>query len=84
MESDILDYGTNNRQEGDRIAYEALQALAELDFCQEPVRTVQGYEDKPSERREQTDRARWDREPVTVPSPVHTQVSKPGPQTAVS
>ena len=84
LESDILDYGTNNRQEGDRIAYEALQALADLDFCQEPVRTVQGYEDRPSERREQADRARWDREPVIVPRPVHTLVSKPGAQTTVS
>lgn len=78
LESDILDYGTNNEREGDDIACQALTALADLGFCQGPVETVSGYENRPSQRREQADMEAWQREQASVPTPTH----KPQPQTA--
>lgn len=81
LESDILDYGTNNEQEGDRIAYQALSALSGLGLCQQTVQTVPGYENRPSDRRQQTDMAAWRHQEAELPCPVHTQ---PAGQTAVN
>lgn len=83
LESDILEYGTNNEQEGDEIACQAMTSLAaaladlaDLGFCQGPVETVSGYENRPSQRREQANMEAWQREQASVPSPIH----KPQPQ----
>ena len=75
LESDILNYGTCNYQEGERIAQEALDAIAELGFSQKPVSTVPGYQNRCSERVECADMDRWMSESVQAPAPVHQQTS---------
>lgn len=76
LESDILNYGTNNEQEGDEIARQALAALAGLGFCQEEVKTFPGFENRPSDRRGQADMEAWQREQTSVPSPTHKSASR--------
>ncbi len=49
LESHILSYGTNNEEEGDRIAYSALEGLAAYGFSATPVRTRPGMEKTPSQ-----------------------------------
>ena len=71
LESDILDYGTNNQQVGDAIAYQALSALSGLGFLQTEVRTEPGYENRPSQDRERADMEAWrEQAPAAVPGPV--------------
>ena len=72
LESDILDYGTNNEEEGDQVARQALESLSGPGLRQGQVETVSGYERRPSQRRELADQAAWQREPAAIPGPVHT------------
>ena len=67
LETDILSYGTNNKELGNRIAAEALRDI--LGVRQEDVRTVEGFEERCSDRRQCTDMNAWKREQVQVPHP---------------
>lgn len=62
LESDILCYGTNNEEVGDRIAKNALEALSALGFAQSPVTTVSGYAARESDRVGHRDMKRWETE----------------------
>lgn len=73
LESDILNYGTCNEADGDRIALGALEGLRELGFDQKPVQTVPGFENRVSNRTDCTDMERWVQEKnPEVLKPVHT------------
>lgn len=72
LESDILNYGTCNEAEGDRIALGALQGLRDLGFNQQPVQTVSGFENRTSDRTECADMRRWEQEKnPEVLKPIH-------------
>jgi len=71
LETDILDYGTNNMEQGDKIALQALQALSGLGLRQDGVETVPGFEERPSDRGECADMLSWKLERAQAPRPVH-------------
>lgn len=77
LESDILDYGTNNEEEGDRVAAQALRQLSGLGFAAPEVQTVPGFERRVSDRREVAEED-WERAVETDrPRPVHETAARP-------
>lgn len=73
LESDILNYGTNNVEEGDRIARQALESLTDLGFCESPVETAPGFEHAASNRTQRRDMHEWSLDKQPAPVPVHAQ-----------
>lgn len=85
LESDILNYGTNNEEEGDNIARQALSRLSGLGLASKPVETVQGYERRTSDRTRQSDMGAWRRERAQVPAAPHAvQTGNNIPQTVTN
>lgn len=78
LETDILDYGTNDAEQGDKIAFEALKALGSLGLRQGGVETVEGFAGRPSDRRERKDMVSWKRAQVQAPRPVHRNSPQAG------
>lgn len=76
LESDILNYGTKNEEYGEKIAREALEMLRCLGVKMDSVETVQGYERRPSERKEITNMAAWKKEQPSLPKPRHAKPSQ--------
>ncbi len=83
LESDILKYGTENKEAGDRIVREVfaalskvLSSLAELGLEQGPVETKKGYENSVSDRIKREDMREWktERRPEVV-TPVYAAQS---------
>ena len=66
LESDIINYGTRNAEEGDRIAREILSSLSGLGFEQTEVATTPGFENRASNRTEFANMNRWEREKPEV------------------
>lgn len=73
LETDILDYGTNNQTDGDAIAREALANLSQLGLSVGNISTVPGYEAAPSDRSNLTVLADWQAAVPTVPCPPAAQ-----------
>ena len=86
LESDIISYGTNNMEEGERIARELLQSLTSgRPGMQVPVQTVAGFEGQVSNRPEITNITQWRQEscPDTA-KPVHVNNRQNGSTGSVS
>lgn len=83
LETDILNYGTNNEEEGREIALEALGNLNGLTV--DSVQTVPGFENRVSDQTQRADMQTWARTACQkLPAPVHQQQTATAsqPQTA--
>ncbi len=77
LESDILDYGTENEAAGDDIARRALQSLGEYSVCVNSIETVPGFEGRASDRGDQLDMEAWTQQTAVVPQRNATPAGRP-------